>query len=260
METLSPLNPCVVFDGYAPPSLRRLPEKSAVLLLVPGCNQSGKTAFLAPGSEWIPFADRENLVLLTPSFRTSPEELRRREGYYYPARWSGEAAEEALRQLAARYSVDARRIALFGFSAGAHFAHRFAEWKPDRVVAFAAYSAAWWDEPTDHLARVPALIMCGEDDVRFEATLAYFQRGNALGHPWLWRAYRNTGHEAAAEAMEMARVFLRHYLRKGAEGPQIGDIQTYKVYPMEQLEDIPASCRVILPSAQVAAAWTRERR
>lgn len=259
ISTPSALNSRLTVDGYLPGSIgTNLPEPK-VLLLVPGYNQSGKAAFFAKDSEWLKFAEGERLILLTPTFQTSPEELARREGYYYSAQWSGAAAEEALRQLSQKFPVDVQRIGLFGISAGAHFGHRFAEWNPDRVRAFAAYSAGWWDPPTDRLAKVPALIMCGEDDGRLNATLAYFQQGNAKQYPWIWRSYKNTGHEDTPPATALAQAFLRHYLRGSDEESVVGDIQTYRTYPLSQIEELPESCRVILPSAAVAAAWAEEK-
>ncbi len=60
---------------------------------------------------------------------------------------SGEATVEALGRIGAKLGMKPDKILIFGFSAGAHFAHGFASWKPERVKAFVAYSAGWWDEP-----------------------------------------------------------------------------------------------------------------
>ena len=47
------------------------------------------------------------------------------------------------------------------------------------MKAFVAYSGGWWDAPTDRLKGVPALIMCGEEDERYQATYEFFQKGLA---------------------------------------------------------------------------------
>jgi dienelactone hydrolase len=40
-----------------------------------------------------------------------------------------------LEQVGKEAGVQTDKILIFGFSAGAHFAHRFALWKPERVKA-----------------------------------------------------------------------------------------------------------------------------
>lgn len=258
IPTTSPLNAVAVMEGYRPESTLAVKDKIRVLLLVPGYNAKGKDSYFAPEAGWLEFADREKVILLTSNFQTSPTELHEKRGYYYASQWSGAAIENALLQLAERYPVDTQQIALFGFSAGAHFVHRFAQWMPERVLAFAAYSAGWWDSPDSNLNAVPALIMCGQEDIRYEATFRYFQQGSRLELPWIWRSYRNTGHEVTPAVTRMAQAFLSHYLQNKAMEPQVGDLQTYKVYPMENLEEIPTSCRVILPTPAVASVWNEE--
>ncbi|MEI8122383.1 MAG: hypothetical protein WCI20_10045 [bacterium] len=59
---------------------------SGVLLLVPGYNGSGSAMF---DERWSRFADEHGLVLLAPTFQTSPEQLKKEKGYYYPEQGSG---------------------------------------------------------------------------------------------------------------------------------------------------------------------------
>jgi predicted esterase len=244
----SPLNPVVCFEVYVPDGL---PSGHPVLLLVPGCN--GKGGEFLDSREWTDFADREGAVLLAPTFRTNLREIRERSGYYYPGIWSGKAVLDALEELQRRVPIRMDKIFVFGFSAGAHFAHRFALWRPDRVGAFVAYSAGWWDFPDERLKTVPALILCGEDDPRLNASLAFAQKGLVLGCPWIWRSYPGTGHELTEEVTRMARVFLAHYLRGEPDSPVVGDAQTYRHCAAG--EEPPAICRVVLPSREIAAVW-----
>jgi predicted esterase len=132
-----------------------------------------------------------------------------RPGYYYPEQGSGAEVERMLEQVGKETGVQTDKILIFGFSAGAHFAHRFALWKPERVKAFVAYSAAWWSEPTEALREVPALIVCGEADrPRFEPTKEFFERGQALGLPWVWRSYEGVGHTLTPRIRDLAEAFL----------------------------------------------------
>jgi pimeloyl-ACP methyl ester carboxylesterase len=228
---------------------------TGVLLLIPGFNGSGAAML---GGRWAQFADECGLLLLAPTFHSNVEELHRREGYYYPELWSGAVIEQALAEVARRERINTDKILIFGFSAGAHVAHRFALWKPDRVKAFVAYSAAWWDPPTEKLRDVPALIMCGEQDERLGATREFFERGLKLDLPFVWRAYRGVGHQMTPAVQRMAEAFLRHYAFSAKSEPQVGDVQTYRFVPTAQSNEIPSAVRIVLPSRAVAEAWAKE--
>ena len=263
----------VPFFVFLPENLSR---DASVLVLVPGYNGSGRDMLDAG---WTEFAEREGLVLLAPTFETNVGELRRAEGYYYPEQWSGAVVEAGVRELERREGVDTRKILIYGMSAGAHFAHRFALWKPESVKAFVACSAGWWSEPTEKLSGVPALIMCGESDPRYRATLEFFDKAIAVGLPWVWRSYRYTGHDLTPAARRMAEVFLAHYAKEmrklrcarsslspdpeaAASGKSQdwlwGDRQTYRWVGADQADEIPPAVRVKLPSKEVAEVWEQE--
>lgn len=231
-----------------------------VLLLVPGCNGDGR-AMLAETGPWARFADEMHLVLVGPSFKTTLEEVHSRRGYYYPELGSGEATLAALEKIRAATGVREERLLIFGFSAGAHFAHRFALWKPEKVKAFVAYSAGWWDPPTAGLARTPGLILCGEEDPRHDASYRFFYEGHRLGLPLLWRGYAGVGHEIKPQIVRMAQAFLAFHARDPGAGERfIGNIQSYRFYPADSAEArrVPEESRVDLPSREVAEAWRKE--
>jgi pimeloyl-ACP methyl ester carboxylesterase len=149
----------------------------------------------------------------------------------------------------------------FGFSAGAHFSHRFALWKPERVKAFVAYSAAWWSEPTPSLKTVPALILCGEADERYPATFDFFRKGHALGCPWIWRSYAQTAHTLTPAVRSMAEAFLAHYVdhkTSALDQRWAGDFQTFKKVRIQEKEAIPVEFRIELPSTEIANLWEKE--
>jgi dienelactone hydrolase len=231
---------------------------TGVLVLVPCFNGDGAQMLDA---RWKVFAEKNHLVLLAPSFRAKGDENNRGKGYYYPEQGSGEVLEKALRELKRRTGADTDQVLMFGFSAGAHFSHRFALWKPQRVKAFVAYSAGWWSEPSAELAQVPALILCGEADERYSATYDFFWKGHKLGCPWLWRSYPNTGHALTPAVRDMAEVFLAHYAQTkppASDERLCGDFQTYQSVPFAERNEIAEEFRLILPSKAVAAVWERE--
>ena len=236
-------------------------KAAGVLVLVPGFNGDGAGMLDA---RWKAFAEKNGLVLLAPTFHADGNECNQGKGYYYPEQGSGEAMEQALREVTRRSGVATDKILLFGFSAGAHFGHRFALWHPQRVRAFVAYSAAWWSEPTVRLKTVPALIMCGETDERYPASFAFFRQGQKLGCPWVWRSFGHTGHELTPAVRNMAEVFLAHYAALPAQRPstpgevRYGDIQTFKAVGRAEKKSIPEELRIELPSPAVAEVWRKE--
>ena len=231
---------------------------TGVLVLVPGYNGDGARMLDA---RWKAFAEKNQLVLLAPTFRAEGNENNQGKGYYYPEQGSGEVMEKALRELKRRTNADTDKVLFFGFSAGAHYSHRFALWKPQRVKAFVAYSAAWWSEPTARLKNVPALILCGETDERYGATYEFFRKGQKLGCPWVWRSYKDTGHVLTPAVRDMAEVFLAHHAQAKPghhEQPWYGDIQSFKSVRPAERDRIAEEFRIALPSQAVAEVWEKE--
>ena len=254
----SPLNHEVCFYYRLPDRGVKSNPAVCVLLMIPGINGDGRM-FLQQEA-WTRFADREGLALVSPTFQTDMGEIHSGKGYYYPGLWSGQVALDSVKRIGEKSGFKADKILVFGFSAGAHFAHRFALWKPEKVAAFVAYSAGWWDEPTEALKSVPALIMCGDKDERYEPTLAFMQRGLALHLPWIWRSYRGQDHVITPEVVAMAQAFLAHYARGEMAEPFAGDMQSYQYFDEKSDEAgrIPEELRVTLPSRAVAEVWKVE--
>ena len=250
----------VPFNSWQPGEAR---ASTGVLVLVPGYNGKGEQMLDA---RWKAFATKHGLVLLAPTFRAEGKENNEGKGYYYPEQGSGEVMEKALKEAGKRTGAETDQVLFFGFSAGAHYVHRFALWKPQRVKTFVAYSAGWWSEPTARVKKVPALVMCGEADERYGATWEFFKKGQRLGCPWVWRSYAGTGHVLTPAVRDMAEVFLAHYVgRRGQREEQagmpvsrFGDVQTYRSVGWAERETIPEEFRIELPSKEVAEVWEKE--
>ncbi len=234
-------------------------SSAGVLVLVPGYNGKGDQMLDA---RWKEFAVKNDLVLLAPTFHAEGKENNEGRGYYYPEQGSGEVMEKALKEVKKRTGADTNKVLFFGFSAGAHYSHRFALWKPQRVKAFVAYSAGWWSEPTARVKNVPALIMCGEADERYAATFDFFRKGQRLGCPWVWRSYKETGHTLTPAVRDMAEVFLAHYAGQKQQdklpAERFGDIQTYRSVAAPQRNSIPAEFRIEIPTSAMAEVWEKE--
>ncbi len=252
---------------------------AGVLVLVPGYNGSGGQMLDA---RWRAFAAKHGLILLAPTFHAEGKENNQGKGYYYPEQGSGEVMEKALKEVGKRTGAETDQVLFFGFSAGAHYVHRFALWQPQRVRAFVAYSAGWWSEPTARVRKVPALVMCGEADERYGATWEFFKKGQRLGCPWVWRSYKETGHALTPAVRDMAEVFLACYAGRGEQAggrkeqagmpmsreeqagmpvsrvSRYGDIQTYRSVGPAERDSIPEEFRIELPSKEVAEVWEKE--
>ncbi len=174
---------------------------SGLLVLCPGCNGNGKDWIENPG--WKEFAREHNLDLIGISFASDVSLLKNGRGYYYARLGSGQLLLDGIKQ---SYPQDLPLL-LYGFSGGAHFTSGFVEWKPDRVVAWCAYSAEWWDKPISADSNPPGLVACGENDPRLGASLAYFKQGRALGKPWLWLCAPKTVHSIYPPA----EIFIQNY-------------------------------------------------
>ncbi|MPN08728.1 hypothetical protein SDC9_156013 [bioreactor metagenome] len=105
---------------------------------------------------------------------------------------------------------------IYGFSGGAHFASRFVEWKPESVIAWGAYSAAWWDKPIASESMPPGIVACGTEDERIEASQDFFWDGRELGKPWLWIEVNGAGHSTSSELDSFVREYFDAILK--AEG------------------------------------------
>ena len=230
---------------------------TGVLVLVPGYNGDGKRML---DQRWKTFAEKNGLVLLAPTFNAEGHENNEGRGYYYPEQGSGKVMEEAIAEAGKRYGVRTDKVLMFGFSAGAHFAHRFANWKPERVGAFVAYSAGWWSDPVKGVRAVPGLIMCGEEDPRYEASYGFFKKGQAMGCPWVWKSFEGTGHVLSDPVRDMAEVFLEHYAaglfgKMGKQAGEViyGDVQSFRTTGVK--EEVGEEVRIVLPSREVAEEW-----
>lgn len=190
------------------------------LVLCPGYNGDG--AYLIGKKEWQKFADDNGLILIGLSFASDVEKLHDGTGYYYPEHGSGKALIKALKKI---HNEDLP-IYMYGFSGGAHFTSRFAEWAPRKVNAFAAYSAGWWTKPSKKRKNMPpGIIACGSKDERLGASHSYFLDGRALDRPWLWVELPDIGHKEYAPLDDFVRAFFSSVMHSNSKSVWI-DILT----------------------------------
>lgn len=225
----------------------------AVLVLCPGCNGNGEG--LVGDPVWQAFAKKQNLGLVGLSFASEMEDIHNGKGYYYARNGSGKRLLDGIGKL---YNGDLP-ILIYGFSGGAHFTARFVEWKPERVIAWCAYSAGWWDEPKPSEITPPGIVACGENDERLGASLIYFKQGRTAGKPWLWIDIPNNGHEPDRRAESFVRDYFEVILgnRGKAEPMKTGlwvDVDKRSVADIHVIRQYP-SITGWLPDAKLLGVW-----
>jgi hypothetical protein len=230
--------------------LKLTPHPTAILVLSPGFNGNGKDWITNP--DWQDFARHHNLSLVGLSFASDAEKLQKGQGYYYPAQGSGQLLLDGISQA---FNTDIPLL-LYGFSGGAHFTSGFSAWKPERVLGWCAYSAEWWEKPYSNRISPPGLVICGDKDERYGASLTYFKQGRALGKPWLWVSVSNDGHSISARVEGFVRDYFAAIL--DAEGSTVTgqwvDIDLKKAAPSETVSNEP-SLVGWLPNDQLFSKW-----
>ena len=217
----------------------------AVLILCPGLNGNGGDWIREPA--WQSFARQQDLALAGISFESDPND--RAHGYHDVRDGSGQALLDGLRTV---YGRDLPLL-LYGYSRGAVFVCRFADWKPERVLGWCAYTPGEGDDQSAHVNAPPGLIACGEEDSNYGWAMFYFKKGRALGKPWLWLSVANTGHVRSAQVENFAREYLAAMLDK-QRNPLWVDIDEKANIPFAQATAAP-SLSALLPESSLYPYW-----
>jgi pimeloyl-ACP methyl ester carboxylesterase len=119
---------------YVPSRLVENPAGGRILAAVHGTDRGNQ----ALRDLFIPYAEATGSIILAPLFPCGIGEPQERDNYKY-IEYQGIRFDHLLldmvAEVAARYGVEGARFDLFGFSGGAHFAHRFLYLHPGRLRA-----------------------------------------------------------------------------------------------------------------------------
>lgn len=223
----------------------------AVLVLCPGDNGNGK--LLLERREWRDYARTNHLGLLGVSFASDPADLHDNRGYYRVETGPGSFVIEAAKQA---YGSD-KGLLLYGFSGGAHFTSNFMNWQQGHVIAWCAYSAAWWDVPTklgEHSP--PGIVACGElDEVRKDESFAFFKKGRLNGQKVTWVCLKDTGHELSPTLEHFVRDYFIQVIYASPTQPGLWyDVDRLQPVDSDTVHRWPSLC-VWLPSESLAQEW-----
>lgn len=197
----------MAFRLYIPDSL---PKARSVIALVPGFNGDGRA--MADDPVWHALAERTQSVLVACSMKGDTG------GQYYEAeKWAGGVFLEALKKLAVESKhpeIADAPIAFWGHSAGGQFNFNFANWKPERTVAFVVNKGAYYGDTIRPATRkVPALwiLGCKDTDIRVKNITAKYEDGRKSGALWALVPEPDEAH-GVGRSREIGMVFLEEVL------------------------------------------------
>lgn len=220
----------------------------AVLVICPGDNGRGAPAINR--GVWRDFAKKNNLGLIGLSFASNASDLHQGVGYYNAGHYSGEILLEGIRKI---YGVDTPLL-MYGFSGGAHFVSQFEQWKPERVLAWCAYSAGWWTAPRPSSDSPYGIVACGEDDNRLGPSSIFFKQGRQLGKPWLWICLSKTGHHTSNALEDYIRQYFEVILNTKASIPAWVNIYNKSETSTGTAAEFPAATAK-LPTPDLIESW-----
>lgn len=229
-------------------------DLKAILILVPGLNGNGE--HLLNSVHWRDFAQKYKLGLVGVSFASSLKDINENRGYYHPSKGSGNLLLAGLRKIGKGY--DKLPLLMYGFSGGAHFTSRFVEWYPQKIKAWVAYSAGWWDSPRIQAFNPPGIVACGSKDYRLKASRDYFWMGRELKKPWLWMELKNVEHTTVASFDNFIRKYFAAILEgktKNGAGCWV-DIYNLKIVDIKYVNMYPCATGW-LPAEYLYFEWKR---
>lgn len=169
---------------YVPASIT--PDKPLIVLLHPS---RGDGSYLV--SKWQDLAEREGILLVGPDALNSEK-------------WSAPAdgpdlLRDVVEAVRAKYSVNPRRLYVFGYSAGSGFAINMSLLESEYFAATAAFASVTFREQYATVAtrKVPFFFTIGVDDPVFPVAEARAQRDalKAHGFPVEWKELPKAGHD-----------------------------------------------------------------
>ena len=251
-----------------------------LLFLCPYIGQTGINRLNQCGA-FLDLADERGWFVMTCTFTHPAEWARaRKRSFYYPEGFSGKAVLDAIESVARKVPIDTERILLQGLSAGAQFVHRFAMWAPGRVSAVAINSSSWYDSPGKGCDQVAWMVIIGESESTYDASLRVTQELRDVGAAPLFYPYAGEAHQGGGEAVEKLTLEWLKFQDDRSKGqlgrkktsldrpdqrlamqakemPYVGDMQilTYKENTPANVADLPEDGTVFLPSKEVAELW-----
>lgn len=191
-------NPELKYYFYIPAV--KPPKNGFPVMIVPGWGA------LPP---WSDFAAQNNFVIISPYFVLSEKDFDEEKSFHYPAAWSGNALIAILDDLKGKTKLDRNGLYLYGFSAGAQFAHRFALLHPEMCRAVAAIAPGGITFPETYVPVSFYLSVGKEDKVRIEGIREFYVECTKLGINAIYEVIEGQGHMVSESQTSKAfKLFL----------------------------------------------------
>lgn len=192
---------------YIPKSVSRRGDTPAPLLVfLPGQNVRADHAL--PGI-LKNMAEEEGFVILALTFYytgMTPVE----DSYLYPRKWSGFAMMEVIQEVKKKNNLSFTGIYLYGFSAGAQFALRFALYRPELCVACAAHACGGSIIPRSHSdVRFFVTVGARDEPHRIEIHDEFIKAAKDLNLDVQSKIYPQLSHNPRSDQLRDVQAFLQ---------------------------------------------------
>ncbi len=205
ISTSNYANKSLKYYYYIPPKV--IDNKNRIhpiLAMIPGLSADGRS-FVGPGIRR--FAEKEGFIIIAPTFIFDEKNWQSKTSYQYPHVWSGEAFLRMVRKIEGNHKLRINKIYLFGHSAGAQFALRFALWRPSRCAACAAHASGGRITPERYIGVRFFVTVGTQDTTRIENAKEFHNSAKRYRIDATYREY-NTGHGMTHKQFEDSLDFF----------------------------------------------------
>lgn len=200
-------NQTLKFFYYIPKDVILNRQKTyPALILVPGLSYSGEQF---ASFEFKKFARDNKFVIIAPTFIFDERNWNSERSYQYPSAWSGDALVRIVQKFERLNNLGISKLYLYGFSAGAQFAQRFALYRPDMCAACAVYAGGSYDMPTRNVGVKFYLGVGNEDTTRIPPAQNFSSQAKKLGISVVYKVYQG-GHFLPSQYVEDTLQFFKN--------------------------------------------------
>lgn len=205
VETDNYANPQLGYYYYIPKKLKNA-KKVSFLVMVPGLSGKGESIASKPFKA---LAQKNNFVIIAPSFMEDAENWDSEKSYQYPAAWSGKAFNKILSDFSSKQHISYNELYLFGISAGAQFAERYSLIYPNTVKACYLWAPGGVTLPIIK-QKTKFIISVGNKDEVFRKQVAadFYRKAKDLGINVKYKEY-NVGHKISDEQIRDSILFFK---------------------------------------------------
>lgn len=219
IDTENYANAKLEFFYYIPSeTIRNKQHVYPVLICIPYLSGRGEDFV---GLEFKNFAEKEGFIIIAPSFMWDKNNWNTQTSYQYPAAWSGNALIKIITKVEGKYNLLLSKFYLYGFSAGAQFALRYALWKPELCATCVAHGSGGNIIP-EKKVDVEFFISVGkEDKVRVTLADTFYKYAKKIRINVIYKKYEG-GHNLPKMQISDSMIFFKDIKTQRREGNLLG--------------------------------------